>query len=64
MDGVADLRGHFRPLKALLFFFLFVCLFVFFDTERLSDGSKGGDGRAPGPKFLYFHAFFGKNWSK
>ena len=30
-----------------------------------SGGSKGGEGRTPppsGPKFLHFHAFFGKNW--
>ena len=32
--------------------------------NNTSGGSRGRKGRAPpGPKFLHFHAVFGKNWS-
>ena len=32
-------------------------------TEHVILGSRGVGGRPSGPKFLYFHAVFGKNWS-
>ena len=34
------------------------------DELQISGGSKGGarPSRPPGPKFLHFHAVFGKNW--
>ena len=34
-------------------------------TSKIIGGSRGGARDAPpppGPKFLYFHAVFGKNW--
>ena len=67
---------HMRPvigiLQRLFFAHHFFCLtwrkstiLAIADKYRLiSGGSRGGamDARPPGPKFLHFHAVFGKNW--